>query len=244
MEIKVLNKIFDLLEMASAIAPRELTSSEAAEALGIPRSTSVRLLKLLTEKGYLEQLSPRKGYIIGPAAALLSCGPYQELSLHGERLLRSFAVEMKVSAQICLRQGNCRLIICGFNGDPGINLDLRRIRRYDLNLALSGHILLSHAPETDQREVIASWGEDRGVFTGLSDEQILAHLKEVSLQKHIYGEHKGKQVAVVPIRIRGRVIAAAGAVWRNGQDISREEILDRLVKTAEQIEGFLNIESF
>ena len=51
MEIKVLNKIFDLLEMASAIAPRELTSSEAAEALGIPRSTSVRLLKLLTEKG-------------------------------------------------------------------------------------------------------------------------------------------------------------------------------------------------
>lgn len=244
MEIKVLNKIFDLLELASAAAPRELTSSEAADALGIPRSTSVRLLKLLTEKGYLEQLSPRKGYIIGPAAALLCCGPYQKLSLQGERLLGDFAAEMKVSAQICLRQGNCRLVICGFNGDPGVNLDLRRIRRYDLQLALSGRVLLSHASETEQRQIIASWGKDRGVFAGSSDEKILSRLREISGQKLVCGEHNSKQVAVVPVRIQGRVIAAAGAVWLPGKTVSRQKILDRLVKTAELMEGFINVESF
>ena len=64
MEIKVLNKVFDLLEYAAEVSPRPLLPGEAAESCGIPRSTSVRLLKLLAAKGYLEQLSPRKGYTL------------------------------------------------------------------------------------------------------------------------------------------------------------------------------------
>ena len=61
MKIKVLNKTFDLLELVREYSPQPVLPGEAAEVLNMPRSTCVRLLKLLTEKGYLEQLSPRKG---------------------------------------------------------------------------------------------------------------------------------------------------------------------------------------
>lgn len=243
MEIKVLDKIFDLLEYAGGISPRELLPADAAEALGMPRSTCVRLLKLLTKRGYLEQRSPRKGYAIGPASVLLNGGCYQQLSFHGEQLLRSFAAELKVSVQLSLWQDRCRLILCGFNGDPGLNLDLRRIRRYDLQRALSGRVLLSHAAETEQRQIIASWGEDRGVFTGLTDDEILAQLGEISRQKLICGQHKNKSVAVVPVRVQGRVIAAAGAVWLPEQTAVRQKIMDRLVETVGLLEGFINVES-
>ena len=87
MEIKVLNKVFDLLEYAAEVSPRALLPGEAAERCNIPRSTCVRLLKLLAEKGYLEQISPRKGYTLGPAAALLNGGCYQQLSFHGDRIV-------------------------------------------------------------------------------------------------------------------------------------------------------------
>ena len=244
MEIKVLNKVFDLLEYAAEVSPRPLLPGEAAEKCKIPRSTCVRLLKLLAEKGYLEQLSPRKGYTLGPAAALLNGGCYQQLAFHGERLLRTFAAELKISVQLSLRQGNCRLILCGFNGDPGLNLDLRRIRRYDLQRALSGRVLLSHAPEAEQRRIIGSWGEDRGVFAGVSDEEILGRLRELSRQSLLCCEHKGKYAAVVPLRVQGRVAAAAGAVWRPDRMPRAQEITDRLKNTVELIEGYINVENF
>ena len=244
MEIKVLNKVFDLLEFAAEVSPRPLLPGEAAERCGMPRSTCVRLLKLLSEKGYLEQLSPRKGYTLGPAAALLNGGCYQQLAFHGERLLRSFAAELKISVQLSLRQGNCRLILCGFDGDPGLNLDLRRIRRYDLQRALSGRVLLSHAPEAEQRQIIGSWGEDRGVFADVSDGEILAQLRELSRQSLLCCEHHGKYAAVVPLRVQGRVAAAAGAVWRPDRMPHAQEITGRLKNTVELIEGYINVESF
>ena len=70
MEIKVLNKTFDLLELIRERFPEPVLPGEAAAGLGIPRSTCVRLMKLLTGKGYLEQLSPRKGYSPIPIIAV------------------------------------------------------------------------------------------------------------------------------------------------------------------------------
>ena len=86
MEIKVLNKTFDLLELIRERFPEPVLPGEAAAGLGIPRSTCVRLMKLLTGKGYLEQLSPRKGYSVGPILYLLGSGEcyHQRLTIHAK----------------------------------------------------------------------------------------------------------------------------------------------------------------
>ena len=105
-------------------------------------------------------------------------------------------------------------------------------------------MLLSHAPEAEQRRIIGAWGEDRGVFTGLADEEILGQLRELSRQSLLCCEHKGKYAAVVPLRVQGRVAAAAGAVWRPDRMPYAQEITDRLRNTVELIEGYINVEIF
>lgn len=243
MEIKVLDKIFNLLEYAGKTAPVPLIPKEAAETLGMPKSTCVRLLKLLTEKGYLEQLSARKGYVLGPASTLLTGSFYEKLAASSNQILQTFATEAKVSVQLLFLQNDCKINICGFNGDLGLNLDVRRVRHYDLHTSLSGRVLLSHAPESEQKRIIASWKDNRGIFTDKSDEEVLMHLKELALEKISFCEHNFKQVAAIPLKVNGKYVAAIGVVWLPERDHNREEIIERLKKVAVQIEGFMNVET-
>jgi DNA-binding IclR family transcriptional regulator len=242
MEIKVLDKVFNLLEYAGEKSPAPIIPTEAALALGMPKSTCVRLLKVLTEKGFLEQLSARKGYILGPAAILLTDNLYHHLASNSHHLLQDFANELKVSVQLLILQGDCKINICGFNGNPGLNLDVRKIRHYDLHTSLSGRVLLSRACESEQKRVISTWKDNRGIFVNQSDEEILLHLKELSTQEISFGEHNGKHVAVAPLKINGKYIAAIGVVWLFNQENLREKIVERLKKITLTIEGFVNIE--
>jgi DNA-binding IclR family transcriptional regulator len=242
MEIKVLDKVFSLLEYAGEKSPAPLNPSEAALALGMPRSTCVRLLKILTQKGYLEQLSSRKGYILGPAATLLADNRYHQLASNSNQLLQDFANQFKVSVQLLILQGDCKINICGFNGNLGLNLDVRKIRHYDLHTSLSGRVLLSRASESEQKRIISTWKENRGVFSKNSDEEILLYLKELSSQEISFGEYNGKYIAVVPLKINGKYIAAIGVVWLFNQDNLREQIVERLKQLALSVEGFVNVE--
>ena len=214
MEIKVLDKVFNLLEYAGEKSPAPIIPTEAALALGMPKSTCVRLLKVLTEKGFLEQLSARKGYILGPAAILLTDNLYHHLASNSHHLLQDFANELKVSVQLLILQGDCKINICGFNG----------------------------ACESEQKRVISTWKDNRGIFVNQSDEEILLHLKELSTQEISFGEHNGKHVAVAPLKINGKYIAAIGVVWLFNQENLREKIVERLKKITLTIEGFVNIE--
>lgn len=246
MEIKVLNKTFDLLELVRMYSPHPVLPGEAAERLEIPRSTCVRLLKLLTEKGYLEQLSPRKGYTVGPLLYLLGnndCYRHR-LTIHAKTLLETLSREYKCSMQLFMRWGNCRLILCGFNGDDLLNLELKTIRRYDLNTSISGRMLLSFAPVEEQKEIIGSWGENRGVFQDLSTEEILEKLRSLREEKLFCDAHHGKSAAAVPLRGTGTVNMGIAAVWREENNADGPGIIEALQKCASKLSDIITVENF
>ena len=246
MEIKVLNKAFDLLELIREYSPHPVLPGEAAETLNMPRSTCVRLLKLLTAKGYLEQASPRKGYTAGPLLYLLGSGQSyrQHLTIHAQTLLEDLSREMSCSMQFFMRWGKCRLILCGFNGDALLNLDLSKIRRHDLNTSISRRMLLSKASIEEQKEIIISWGEDKGVFQGSSSEEILQKLQILKGLDICLGSHNGKFAAAVPLSGTRAVNMGIGAVWREENDANRPKILDALKKCAFKLSDIINVENF
>lgn len=246
MEIKVLNKTFDLLELIRCRSPEPVLPSEAAEHLGMARSTCVRLLKLLTEKGYLEQLSPRKGYTVGPILYLLGSGDCyrHRLTVHAKALLESLSRELKCSMQLFMRWRNCRLVLCGFNGDEMLNLEQRQIRRYDLNTSISGRMLLSRAPLEEQKEIIASWGEHKGVFQGMETQEILGKLRSMNCLDTFIDGHSGKFAAAVPLYSRGYVNMGIGAVWREENDAQREKIIETLRRCAAKLSDIITVENF
>ena len=246
MEIKVLTKTFDLLELVREYSPQAVLPGEAAEVLDMPRSTCVRLLKLLTEKGYLEQLSPRKGYTVGPLLYLLGSGDCyrHRLTVHAKTLLEAVSRETGCSMQFFMRWGNCRLVLCGFNGDELLNLELRRIRRYDLNTSISGRMLLSYAPIEEQKDIIASWGEEKGVFQGLSCEEILEKLRSMRDVEICIDSHKSKFAAAIPLKGNRGINMGIGAVWREENDGKREFIFQALRKCASKLSDIITVENF
>lgn len=246
MEIKVLNKTFDLLELIRERFPEPVLPGEAAAGLGIPRSTCVRLMKLLTGKGYLEQLSPRKGYSVGPILYLLGSGEcyHQRLTIHAKILLDSLSKEHNCSMQFFMRRGECRLILCGFNGDKLLNLEQRKIRRYDLNTSISGRMLLSFAPQEEQKNIIDSWGENRGVFQGMAIEEILEKLSVMKALPFLTDSHRGKFAAAVPLRGTGEINMGIGAVWREENDGRRAEIIGALENCAAKLSDIIAVENF
>ena len=246
MEIKVLNKTFDLLELVREWAPHPVLPGEAAAELDMPRSTCVRLLKLLAEKGYLEQLSPRKGYTAGPLLSLLGSEECyrRRLTVHAKTLLEVLSRETSSSMQLFMRWGSCRLILCGFNGDELLNLELRKLRRYDLNTSISGRMLLSHAPLEEQKAIIASWGDDKGVFQGMEQGEILEELHSLKESEFCIDSHKGKFAAAITLKGRNAINMGIGAVWREENDGKRKQIIEALRKCASKLSDIINVENF
>lgn len=69
--MKSLSKALDVLEFVICREGEAVTPSDAAVACGINTSSCVRMIKLLVDRGYLEQVSRRSGYVAGPAAVSL-----------------------------------------------------------------------------------------------------------------------------------------------------------------------------
>lgn len=157
--IKVLQKTFDLLEFA-AISRRPVLPREAAEALGLPQPTTVRLLRDLAERGYLEQSGPRKGYRLGPVPFHLTDGKLydDEYMRFVSATVKECAREMGQSILFAVRRRTSRYILCHYNFNPGFFIDTSQIRFRDLYGTGSGRTLLAFAPESELDELIAELG--------------------------------------------------------------------------------------
>jgi DNA-binding IclR family transcriptional regulator len=146
--------------------------------------------------------------------------------------------------QFFMRWGRCRLILCGFNGDELLNLELRQLRRYDLNTSISGRMLLSHAPLAEQKEIIDSWGENRGVFQGMTQDEILERLRILREAELCTDCHKGKFAAALPLQSSEKIYMGIGAVWREENDGNREKIIEALRKCASKLSDIINVTNF
>ncbi len=157
--IKVLQKTFDLFEYV-AMSPHPVPPREAAEALNLPQPTTVRLLRDLTELGYLEQSGPRKGYRPGPVPFLLAGGKLydDDYMRFVSSMVRECAREMGQSVQFAVRRRNFRYILCHDNYNPGFAVDTARVRFRDLYHTGSGRMLLAFSSEPELEELISELG--------------------------------------------------------------------------------------
>ena len=63
--IQVLERAEKILSYLAMNRRREVPLSEIADSLGMNRATCANILKALKELGFIEQISYRKGYILG-----------------------------------------------------------------------------------------------------------------------------------------------------------------------------------
>ena len=105
-------------------------------------------------------------------------------------------------------------------------------------------MLLSFAPCEEQQQIIASWGENKGVFEGLTQEKILEKLAAMKTLSLFTDSHKGKFAAAVPLRGERSITMGIGAVWREENDGSRKQIIEALEKCASKLSDIITVKNF
>ena len=108
-------KTFEILEYVVLQCGRPVTPSEAAEAIGLNGVTCTRIMVSLAERGYLEQLSRRTGYLPGPMIASLQTRPNLYAGIAGaakeplKRLSRAIGRQVNLSV---LHGGERIMLVC------------------------------------------------------------------------------------------------------------------------------------
>ncbi len=242
MEIKVLQKALRILELASR--RKNVLPGDLSEELGIPRSTCVRLLKDLTEFGYLEQISRARGYCLGPLAYFLVDGSeyLSELTGRGREILKDLAHTQKISALLAVRHDNFRVVLAGFNGDSSLQVDFSNPRCYDCHLSVSGRLLLAYSPEKERMALVKEFGVlSKGPFAGLTAVEIAHRLAAYREAGELIDPYKDRMAAALPVFRNRQVVAVLGAVWRAAGNEERfDGIVSALRKTSVQLSSCLS----
>jgi DNA-binding IclR family transcriptional regulator len=125
--IKVLKKIFDILEFV-AEHDRAVPTGEIAKELDLNLPTCSRILKDLASTGYVEQIAPKKGYILGPASYSLSVGKIYRRDIKEivDPFVRGCARSLKESVLFAVFKNSKRYIISNHNGNPEIQTIIDR----------------------------------------------------------------------------------------------------------------------
>ena len=241
-EVKVLTKTFAILEFilgkdGAGVVPREIVQE-----FGITQATAIRLLKILVELGYLEQISRQKGYVPGPMTYLIRAekNPYAELVERLDPVLDRCARECRVLVSLSGRHHNFRYILKSWNGSRD-SVDLVRKFRYnDLHKCMTGRLLLAYAEKSEIQDFLKKNGVPKSVPwpENNTEKNFYAELDAIRRKQEITGYYSGCGVAALPIFKDGRVIAALGVLWpdeNRKQDVRRLKQLHQFQKEANEL---------
>lgn len=229
--IKVLDKTFAILEAIVLHSPRPMRISVLAERFGINNGTCARIIRELSDTGYVVQISRQDGYAAGPRAlAFANAVCYKPALLDAARpIAEETARKFAASVLLSERRGEERYVLLHRNESPRLAIRLTALAFHDLFDTATGLVLAAFAPEEEQDALLAAAA---GVESALLDPArgIRGQLTEI--------RRTGRAVFLDPARGQGiaafPVVRNDGFVAAFGGSIPADEFQER---GAEFVEG-------
>lgn len=213
--IKVLDKAFALLEMVVMNGPEPQRASELAAACGVNPATCSRILKELTQAGYLHQVSRQQGYAAGPRAWVAAQNTrYRPGLIAAARpVVETLAAKLEASVLLAERVGDERYILLHVNRCPKLRIKLTRASYHDLFDTATGLVLAAWLEPAERDAAIARYG-DAEVYKLLPDcgdiRRVLAEIRENEVWT--FDRFRTDQgILAVPVFRNDAMIAALGA---------------------------------
>ena len=245
--IKVLGKIFEVLETVVCESPNPMTPMEISGKLNMNRPTCSRILKELTDAGYLIRISRQSGYAVGPRSFTFGgMVKYKSQLLEKARpYIKDCAFQLSKSVLLCERQGCERYILSHYNYSP-LNIRLKQLSFHDLFETATGMVLTAYAPRNVQEELYHHYRENKYLFFPELKrfEDVLESFEQIKRERiFIRDKFRTLQwIAAVPVCRNGIVTAALG-LSAPAADADRNErplMITELKKTAELISNELS----
>ena len=155
--IKVLKKAFDILELIAQEPERPKGLGEIAQPLGFNQATCAHILKTLVDCNYVEQIAPRKGYVLGPMAYfLVRQGPYRkDLIGIAEPVMTGLAPKIQETVLIATIHNGKRFVLSKVDGTQELKISSDVIFADEAYSSATGRLLLAYlSPENFQGYVI------------------------------------------------------------------------------------------
>ncbi len=146
MAIKVIDKALNVLEHLSAQNGKPVGLSEIADALGMHPATTANILLALVERRYVEQVAPRKGYMLGPAAFRLtgrSAYRHDIVALVRPHL-QKLAQDVDETVLLATLREGVRVVLCQVDGRRTVRVEPEYLFQENVYATATGRLLLAH----------------------------------------------------------------------------------------------------
>lgn len=213
--IQVVERALRLLELVGE-CPREAHPlHELAAASGLKTPTASRIVRTLTNLGYLEQAGRKQGYTLGRKAYELTENPVYSPALLEAALPAMKDFSKQTGEYICLSvlEGDSRVILHNIMSTHTVQVITGSFpRRETPYLSVSGRILLAHLPPEKQKAFLLRNGLPGNEWKEIrSATQLKKTLDRIAQQEVLIEEREEITALAVPVLQSGRVVAAVGS---------------------------------
>ncbi len=244
----VIDKTFGILEEIVSSSPEPCLPTPLAEKLNLNRATCSRLLKQLTDMGYLLKVSRLQGYAPGPKLLTLNniAGFENDLLKAAGPVIDRCSETLACSMLIARIYGRKRYVLYHRNCSPDLYIRIGRPCFDDLFCTATGLMLLAHLPE---EEVLACFREQKKLGAEIlpeyqSGKNRVRKLHEIS-EQGFFDCGKGLQwIYAFPVFRNGSFYAALGAsIHRDKHNAGyHRKICKTLKQAAQEISRSLSIQ--
>lgn len=238
--MQILNRTFGLLRLLSG-HPNGLSQTEIAQTLELPAPTVYRILKVMTDEGFVSRSATNKRYFLGPEALDLSRhhqGNATSLTLNSH--LESLSHELSETVFLSELRGSRVYCTQIMEADRPLRLFVQRGQVLPAHAAAAARAILAWLPESDLKHVIANVNFEK--FTDetiLNAEDLLKHLEGVREQGYDLCESELDEevwaMAAPIFSATGNVVASltvAGPMQRFNNEVLTKKARQAVAHTA------------
>ena len=212
--IQVLNRAFDVLEWLAEHPDQPQPLSAIAGALKLNTGTCANIIKTMIQRGYIEQIAPKKGYQLGARLTYLAqqSRRHHRLLAVAEPWITRLAQQAGENVLLVTLQHFRRSILCHANGNQLLQLRPDYLMREDVYQVPTGRLLLAYLPEEELNTFIQQQGLPGPAWPKADTP---THLREQCAQIRRKGElthvtHEHVIGIAMPVSEHARVVAALG----------------------------------
>jgi IclR family transcriptional regulator, KDG regulon repressor len=243
--VQTIERVDQLLGIMSK-AGQGLRLGELAEAVGLPKGTTHRLLSSLVYYNYVQQDPVSRRYRLGFKLVTLGNCLLDQIDLHkvAQPHLLELAQRTQETAHLVILDNDQALYIDKIQlSSEGLHMASRLGFRAPLHCTAVGKVLLAHQPETEIDRIIARRGLTRYTAHTFADSvSFKVHLGKVKAEGYALDneEHTiGVRCVAAPVRdMAGGVVAAisvSAPAVRATLAVAEEHVKPKVVETAEKI---------
>ena len=240
--IQVVRRAVRILELVAEQpeTPRSLT--EIAARAGLSAPTCSKIIGTLVQESYVEQIAPRKGYILGPMAyALAARGPYRkDLVACAQPAAQELAAATGETVLVAILHRHRRFMLLRVDGTQAVQVRPETTLEEDIYATATGRLLLANLPDKEREEYLAAAGLPKPSVwpKAATKAKLRAELREIRRAGCEFNIRRGEVAAIAfAIRERDRVVAALGLYLpaHRCEGKHHRKILDGMVKAAATI---------